>query len=424
MILCHTASASAADGQPLAGELQRAGVSSAEPLPLGESVSFASAILQREVAMKIWVPESLAELSPEHTYPVIFVAGSHGREFFHTLAGLVKHLGSRERMPESIVVSLNEMGNVPAVYTNGMWRAETLDSPGDPAQDIRHLRDEVFPFLERTYRANGRRMIIGVSGSTLFPIYTLTAAPDLFDTYVLIAAADMIGMGYAPETTFLDAFDAHLAENPNRTARVYVGVAERDLENDPAYRANLDELGRRLGDHVRFDLKVDVFPRTDHYEAFLDGVRQALDWVYPYERWSARYRDLVAQPGDALENIDHYYRALSDDYGFAILPRANRWNSVNCLRFMVRHLIQLERTAEAVRVAERRAQYQPESLGALSGLVDAYEANGQLEDAITALGRAIERAGRDDGRVESLTERLITLESRLRDAEVQSSPEE
>jgi hypothetical protein len=50
---------------------------------------------------------------------------------------------------------------------------------------------------------------------------------------------------------------------------------------------------------------------------------------------------LVAQPGDALDNIDGYYQELSRAYGFAILPRADRWNNVNSLRFLIRHLIRL-----------------------------------------------------------------------------------
>ena len=399
------------------------GVASSEPLPFGERVAFYSAIYQDDVAMQVWVPESFAISSPEHKYPVIFVNGSHGREFFHTVAGLVQHLASRERMPESIVVSLNEMGSVPEIHTHGMWGAETLGGHGDPEQDVRHLREEVIPYLEHTYRANHRRMIVGVSGSTLFPIYTLTAAPDLFDTYVLIAAADMLGMGYTAESTFLDTFETYLADDPQQNTSLYVGVADADLKNRADYRPNLDELTRRFGEGGPLKVKVDVFPRTDHYEALLDAMQSALDWVYPYERWSARYRDLVAQPGDALDNIDAYYRQLSDDYGFEILPRADRWNSVNCLRFMVRHLIQLERFEEAVRVAERRNRYQPGTLGSLLGLADAYEANEQVEDAVAALTKAVDRAGADgDRRADALEERLAELEIRLADVEAGASP--
>lgn len=423
-IWCVGSGVWAADEPKSVGGERPVGVAGSEPLPLGERISFYSAIYQDEVTMQVWVPEDFGISSPEHTYPVIFLNGSHGREFFHTVTGLVQHLASRERMPESIVVSLNEMGSVPEIHTHGMWRAEILGGQGDPEPDIRHLREEVIPYLERTYRANHRRMIVGVSGSTLFPIYTLTSAPDLFDTYILIAAADMLGMGYTADSTFLDAFETYVADNPKQSTRLYVGIGDSDLENRPDYRPNLDELTRRFGDDSRLKVKVDVFPRTDHYEAVLDSMQSALDWVYPYERWSARYRDLVAQPGDALENLDAYYRQLSEDYGFEILPRADRWNSVNCLRFMVRHLIRLERPEEAVRVAERRARYQPGTLGSLLGLVDAYEANGQLEAAVDALKNAIDRARAEgDASVESLSERLTALRERQDSVETESSPE-
>tara|TARA_R110000868_G_scaffold3981_5_gene24284 strand:+ start:2031 stop:2162 length:132 start_codon:yes stop_codon:yes gene_type:complete len=35
-----------------------------------------------------------------------------------------------------------------------------------------------------------------------------------------------------------------------------------------------------------------------------------------------------------MANIDAYYQQLSDDQGINILPKAERWNSVNCLRWV------------------------------------------------------------------------------------------
>ena len=143
-------------------------------------------------------------------------------------------------MSEAIVVSLESLGAIPEIHTNGMWSAETLGGGSDPEPYLRHLEEEVFPYLERTYRANDYRMIVGVSGSSLFPIHTFTAAPDLFDSYVLIAAADMIGMGYAPGQTFIDAFAGSLEKTPARGVKLYLGTAEDDLEKREDYLQNID----------------------------------------------------------------------------------------------------------------------------------------------------------------------------------------
>lgn len=386
----------------------------AAPVAVGEQIRFRSEILSADVTMRIAVPESFAVSSEEHTYPVAFLHGDHGRQFFPTVAGLVKHLADRERMPESIVVSLDDLDAIPQIHTHGMWGAETLGPDGDPAADLRHLEEEVIPYLERTYRANHYRLIVGVSGSSLFPIYTFTEAPDLFDSHILVAAADMFGMGYRPGETFVDAFEAALAATPTRRAKLYVGVADADLEGQERYRSNLEALESRLRRFAGLDLEVEVFPREDHYAVLIRAMLSALDQNFPDARWSARYRDLVAQSGDALDNIDRYYEELSREYGFRILPRADRWNNVNCLRFMIRHLIQEGRTAEAVAVAERRAEYRPGTLPSLRGLVDAYEADGRLAAAVAAQKRAVAQAEAEGhSELSALEERLQALRTDL-----------
>lgn len=361
----------------------------AQPVAIGERIRFHSQILQDDVTMDIYLPASHGVASEDHTYPVIFVNGGHGEQFFMTLAGIVKHLADRERMPESIVVSLNDMGDIPKIFSNGMWGRDIIGGHGDPQASLRHLAEEVIPYLEKTYRANNYRMIIGVSGSCLFPIYTFTHAPELFRSHVLVAAADVVGMGYQKERTFIDEFEAALNDSPQRRGTMYLGVADSDLDGEPEYQANLDDLTARLGQHERFDLKVEVVPNADHYAVFIDAVLSAFDQNFPFDRWSSRYRELVAQPGDALENIDRYYAELSREVGFVVLPRAERWNNVNSLEFMTRHLIRQERPLEAVAVAQRRIAYRPRVPDAYRGLADAYEAVGDIDRAIEAQGKAV-----------------------------------
>ncbi|MEM1204921.1 MAG: alpha/beta hydrolase-fold protein [Acidobacteriota bacterium] len=389
-------------------------VISTAPLTAGERIVLRSEILGEDVSMNLYLPKGFSVSSPDHTYPVLFANGAHGEEFFTTLVGIVELLASRERMPETIVVSLNDIGAIPTVHTNGMWRAETLGGGSNPRDHLLHLEHEVIPFLEGNYRANGYRLILGVSGSSLFPIYTFTEAPHLFKGHILIAAADTIGMGYAPGETFIDAFEAALRKAPERRAKLYLATAEGDLDGKPDYVKNLEDMRRRLGSLAGMELEVDVFPETDHYGVFLEAVRAALDQSFPKAMWSARYRDLVAQPGNALENIDAYYRDLSARYGFEILPRADRWNNVNNLRFMTRHLIGLDRASEAVDVAKRRVEYRPREAGSYSGLADALEAQGDLGGAVGAQGTAVllARTAGDPG-AERAQERLDTLRTAL-----------
>ena len=387
------------------------GLVDSEPVVIGSRITFRSDVLATNVTMNIWLPSNFEASSPEHTYPVVFVHGAHGDQFFATLAGIVKHLGDRERMPETIVVSLNSIGGNPDVYTNGMWNAEKLSGSGHPEESVRHLREEVFPFLERQYRANDYRMFIGVSRSSLFPIYTLTHAPEMFRGHILIAAADMIGMGYSPGKNFIDALVESLEETPTRKAKLYVATADSDVEKNEHYRSNLDELSRRLAPYQGVDTHAEIIPNTDHYEVFIKAVLSAFDQHFPMSAWSARYRDLVAQPGTALENLDRYYEQLSQQYGFEVLPRSDRWNSVNCLRFLTRHLIGLDRSSEAVAIAKRRVEYHPRVAAAYGGLADAHQANNDLVAAVNAQQRAVELAAQEPAGATQFEQRLAELKA-------------
>lgn len=395
-----------------------------DPVVIGQELTLHSQILDDEITMNIAVPDGFEVSSSAHTYPVIFVHGWHGEQFFKSVAGLIKHLADRERMPESLVVSLNDIGDIPKIYTRGMWSGrETLGGEGDAESSLRHLREEVFPYLKTHYRANDHRMIIGVSGSSLFPIYTFTEAPDLFDSFVLVAAADTLGMGYDEDSTFIDAFEASLKSDVKRRVKLFVGTAEYDLDGEPEYQKNLDDLNRQLGRLEQIDLVEEVFPKSDHYAVLMKVMLAVVEQNYPPERWSSRYRDLVAQPGDALANIDRYYQELSQHYGFTILPRADRWNNVNCLRFMIRHLIREERPKEAVSVARRRIEYRPTQADSYKGLADALSADGQHGAAVEAQEKAIELARKagDDETAERLEERLDELKAAQHEAQTEAS---
>ncbi|WP_239652641.1 hypothetical protein [Pseudoalteromonas piscicida] len=81
----------------------------------------------------------------------------------------------------------------------------------------------------------------------------------------------------------------------------------------------------------------------------------------------------MTKPGNALQNIDNYYDELSECYGFTILPRSTRWNSVNRLGFISTYLIRLGRVLEAIEAAEGYTEYQPKSWQAYESLAKAFE---------------------------------------------------
>jgi predicted alpha/beta superfamily hydrolase len=367
-----------------------------------------SAILDEDRTMNIMLPEGFYESSEDHVYPVLFIDGYHGDEFFYAVGSIVKHMASVTRMPETIVISFhNSITYGPDVYTNGMWTArDQLKLDADPALFVRHLEEELFPYLSKNFRATDYRMIMGVSGSSLFSLHSFARFPELFDAQMLFAAADMIGMGYKPGETFVDVFAERFKKSPQSSGQLYVSVAEDDVKrgfNDGAYQKLMDELEQRLSPYrsANFKLKVEIIPDEGHYDSILKGLLSALEMIFPKDNWSPKFRDLIAMPGDALENIDAWHQKRSAAYGFPILPKAERWNNVNCFRFIGGKLLRDGRVKEAVKVFERRLKYRPRSVAAMKSLAEALEADGQTTRANELNAMALEM---DQGQVEDQPE--------------------
>jgi predicted alpha/beta superfamily hydrolase len=356
------------------------------PLNYAQQITFDSKILGKSRLMNIYLPENFEQSSVHHTYPVIFISGEHGNKFFHALTGIVKHLSDMERMPKSIVVSLNNGGLTPGFYTNGMWGEgmDTLTGDDKPELYLPHLEQEVFPFLRENYRANNHRTIIGVSANALFSLDTFIRSPETFNAYLFLATSDMIGMGYKKGHTLIESMGESLSKRPDRNEYLYFADDDSGFDHDPAYQQNINMLKDTLSiyKNSNFNFNIETLANENHYAAFLKAMLSAFEHMYPQKLWAPKYREIIKQPGDAMTNIDNFYHALSAKYNFDILPNADRWNNVNNLRFIAGKLLRDGRVEEAISVAERWNLYQPKSLGALLTWAKALEKSSLNKEAL------------------------------------------
>jgi enterochelin esterase-like enzyme len=121
-----------------------------------------------EQRMLVGLPPGYAD--SQQSYPVVFV--SHGFNG-DRLSYLQRFQSWRKWMHEQpmILVSLDSYGE----YGHHLF----LDSPGNGPR-LQVLREEIIPYLERTFRCNGRRLLYGHSSGGWTVVSLLRRAPDLF----------------------------------------------------------------------------------------------------------------------------------------------------------------------------------------------------------------------------------------------------
>jgi predicted alpha/beta superfamily hydrolase len=353
---------------------------------------FHSTILNEDRKINIFLPENFYKVSTQHKYPVLLLLED---EFFLMVSGMVKHLSSVERMPETIVVSLVDGPHTPKFYTNGsdFWPKDWKQLPfgGNPDSFTSHLKQELLPYLKNNFRTNGFTIVLGLSGTSMYALHTFAKEPDIFNAHIAIAAGDILGMGYKEGESLIDLFVNDFKNSPEKRGYLYVTSADSDSgTNSPMIKENLEELEKRLSPYRSDDFQFvsKIFPNEGHYDVALPALSEAFSLIFPKEKWCAAYRKIIKQPGSAMENIDNHFQELSTAYGFKILPRAERWNSGNSLSKIGPYLLRQGNIVESIEVIERWVAYRPKSTRALSKLAKAYEANNEFNKAILALEKA------------------------------------
>ncbi|MDK7674505.1 alpha/beta hydrolase-fold protein [Weeksella virosa] len=148
---------------------------SQEKLSIAKIQKINSKILNTEREIWVNLPESYSNNKLQKvSYPVIYVLD--GESNFTFLTGVVSKFqsGFYPEMPESIIIGITNKN-------------------GDRTKDFTHVNDvnflnfiqtELFPFMQKNYRVNDFRLLIGHSLGGYFALKTLYNHPKTFNGFV------------------------------------------------------------------------------------------------------------------------------------------------------------------------------------------------------------------------------------------------
>ncbi|MBC7774726.1 MAG: alpha/beta hydrolase [Phycisphaerae bacterium] len=161
-----------------------------KPFVLGSIVTLYSAELSEQRTLNIYLP---AGYSPDSaaTYPVIYLLdGSVDEDFIHVV-GLVQYANFPwvNTMPKSIVVGIANVDRRRDFTFPTSIDADKKDFPttGGSEKFIAFLEKELQPFINRTYKTNASRTLIGQSLGGLLATEILYKKPQLFNQYIIVS---------------------------------------------------------------------------------------------------------------------------------------------------------------------------------------------------------------------------------------------
>lgn len=268
--------------QGISASAQKNGEAS-KPFVLGYIDEIQSKELSEKRVLNIYLPEGYKK-EDSIKYPVIYLLdGSADEDFIH-VTGLIQfnNFSWINRVPKSIVVGIANVDRrrdftFPSTIKE---EQEWYKTAGKSAAFISFIENELQPFIEKKYKGNGERMLIGQSLGGLLATEILFKKPHLFNKYIIISPSLWWNDG-----SLLKHSPQILSANQNPSS-VYIGVGKEGLAPSTIPHvmevdANLLVEKLRKIDNKKLQIHFDYLPEEDHATITHQAVFNALRLLYP-----------------------------------------------------------------------------------------------------------------------------------------------
>ncbi|RFC54849.1 alpha/beta hydrolase [Brumimicrobium aurantiacum] len=156
-----------------------------DPIPVHEQFQIHATKIDEERTINVWLPPSYGE--GNKNFPVMYMAdGGIVMEDFPHIANTLDELITKESIPPFILVGIENTNRRRDLTGASSNKKDSIYCPlTDGASEFRHfITEELFQEIEKRYRVNDTKGIIGESLSGLFVMETFFLSPEKFDIYI------------------------------------------------------------------------------------------------------------------------------------------------------------------------------------------------------------------------------------------------
>lgn len=334
-------------------------------ITIGETFTFQSNVLGEERIILLSLPKGYDQ--SQSKYPVLYLLD--GESHFYHLTGLIHFLSIQGRMPQVILVAIQ---NTDRNRDFTPIEDETFKTSGGGKKFISFLREELMPYIEKNYRTAPFTILAGHSLCGMFTVYTLLDSPDLFNAYIAIA----------PYLAYKDNYIKTLAESTfgKMTALnkfLYISVGEEDEEREHV-KTFKQLLKNKAPDGLEWNIK--FFDEEDHGSVPHVSVYYGLKSFFPHWKINTKILD------GGVDAIKKHYQMLSKRYGYTIpIPEG----TINYLGYVL--LQRKEDITGAIEAFQFNVELYPDSANVYDSLGEGLEANEQYELALKNYKIAVQK---------------------------------
>jgi uncharacterized protein len=244
-----------------------------EPIVIGQSFFMTSAVLKENRRITVYLPTDYAQNAQR--YPVLYLLDGGIAEDFHHITGIVQVSVSNGLMDPIIVIGIENTE-----------RRRDMTGPTENPEDLKiaphvgasalfrsFIKDELIPRIERDYRGNGTRTLMGESLAGLFVVETFFAEPALFQRYIAVSPSLWWNYG-----ALLKQAPGNLAKLPLQNQILYLTAGNQ--EDNSKVTENLVET-LRLANRSGLTWYYEPLPEEAHATMLHAGALRVLRKFFP-----------------------------------------------------------------------------------------------------------------------------------------------
>lgn len=155
-----------------------------DPILAHETFTISSKQVNETRTINVWLPSDYA--TNTSSLPVLYMADGGIKEDFphiaHTLAELIKS----KQIPPMLLVGIENTQRRRDLtgFTEVSKDKKIAPVVGEAEKFRSFIKEELFIEIDKKYRTNGKKALIGESLAGLFVVETLLTQPNMFDTYI------------------------------------------------------------------------------------------------------------------------------------------------------------------------------------------------------------------------------------------------
>lgn len=258
-----------------------------KPFILGVIDEIQSEELNEKRVLNIYLPEGYKQ-EDATKYPVIYLLdGSADEDFIH-IAGLVQFNSFEwiNQVPKSIVVGIATVDRrrdftFPTSIETDKKRFPTS---GHSDKFIAFIEKELQPFIEKKYKTNDSKTIIGQSLGGLLETEILLKKPSLFNKYVIVSPSLWWNDG-----SLLNLDSEMLKESFKQQTEVYIAVGKEGLtptEIPRVMEVDANILAEKIKASKSKNVKVffDYLPQENHGTILHPAVSNSFKFFFPVDK--------------------------------------------------------------------------------------------------------------------------------------------